>query len=393
MSTIDYIPFVNTAHDCEIAVQTYSDAVAFRLALESSHRTCTSLPVGPKRWLDAGIDGLHEPDTSKYNSGYTTHISRLQGYQDLASPQFQTAPQNNVVQAFVNSALDLCTQYAPDWLSVPQLPLQTDSSRNRINKALADATKAWKLKAGFVGKLIVPAIFTHQNQINSKTERNKKLKQVMAVFQAAGADGVWMVDSTLNDQDASGTFDKRFPRLVNLHEELNELLPDDAITIGGPYWGMNIVLWARGIVRYAGIGLGSSYRYNIPGPILPPGKTRIALAPLRRWSVVDPKLRQWLADTAEKLSKAHDPNVAEFNNLEKDFAHFASKPKARRQTANFYKQWFQKFSSLPPSGRALALYHDLSAAYVLGKGLDDLPDEGPARQPERVQQQLMMNCL
>jgi hypothetical protein len=225
MTTTDYIPFVNTVSDSEIAATLYSDAVAFRISLESAAKTCLQLPSGPKRWLDPAIDGLHRKDLSKFNDSYKVHISRITGYQELANPAFQAAPQKALVQQFVTQALNLCKEYSPDWLSVPQLPIVKDVSRNKINKQLAESAKLWKQHSGFSGKLILPAIFTHQQQINMKAERSKKLNTIMTCFNAAGADGIWIVDSSLNDQDAANTFDKRLSKLRDLHAELNALLP------------------------------------------------------------------------------------------------------------------------------------------------------------------------
>jgi hypothetical protein len=80
--------------------------------------------------------------------------------------------------------------------------------------------------------------------------------------------------------------------------------------------------------------------------------------------------------------------------MAKDFGTLQVKNEARWQVAQFYKNWFDKFSALPPSGRALALYQDLSSAYVLGKTLPKLPEEEKtARSPARVAKQLMLNCL
>lgn len=122
--------------------------------------------------------------------------------------------------------------------------------------------------------------YTNQRQINKKTERNKKLAGVLNCLTAAEARGVWLVDASLNDQEGSTTFDKRFPALRQLHEELNEEIPERTITICGPYWGMNLVLWARELANLAAIGLGNSYKYNIPGAALFKGNIRIALTPL-----------------------------------------------------------------------------------------------------------------
>ena len=76
---------------------------------------------------------------------------------------------------------------------------------------------------------------------------------------------------------------------------------------------------------------------------------------------------------------------------------FGAEDQARAQVAEFYKRWLGSLESVSPSGRSFALYQDLSNAYVLGRrfpGLPDLPDdEKTARRPERVAEQLMLQCL
>jgi hypothetical protein len=159
--------------------------------------------------------------------------------------------------------------------------------------------------------LIVPAIFTNQRQINAKTERNKKLSAVLSSVTAANADGVWVVDSTLNDQDGSKTFEQtRFPALIQLHDELKSQLAEETITVAGPYWGMNIVLWSRGLVKYLAIGLGNSYQYHIPGSVIMGGKSRLALSPIRRWAIATPKLKMWLEKASSQLSATDSTAVA-----------------------------------------------------------------------------------
>jgi len=393
MTTSDYIPFINTAYDCAIARQLYSDATAMRISLESIEKIRPNLPSSPKRWVDPSIDGLHHKDFSKLTDNYKAHVKKFVGYEQVADPQFQEKPDKQVVEQFVFSVLNCCKLQSPDWISVPQLPLVSNTARNKINKLLAEKTKLWKAQSAYIGKFILPAIFTHQNQLNKKTERNKKIASIVNCFSAAGADGVWAADSSLNDQEGSGKFDERFPALRSFHEELNQELPEDAITVCGPYWGMNLVIWSRGAVRFPAIGLGGSYKYNIPGFKLPKGKDRVALRPLRRWAIASPQLKNWLAEAVANLSST-DPARAEFATLEKDFSKLQISANGKIQIATFYKSWFDKFSSLPQAGRALALYQDLSSSYVLGKTLKNLPvEEGTARKPERVAQQLMMNCL
>jgi hypothetical protein len=394
MTIADYIPFINTDYDCHAATQLYSDAVAVRVSLESIEKTRAKLPIGPKRWVDASIDGLHHKDPSKLTDSYQLHLHKFANYQQIANPEFQKSPISDVAKQFVFSVLNYCRAEAPDWISVPQLPIVSDSSRNKINRLFAEHTYEWKATNSYSGKLILPVIFTHQNQVNKKTERNKKIVAISGCYSAARADGIWAVDQTLNDQEGSGKFDERFPALRKFHEELNEKMPQSGIMVAGPYWGMNLILWSRGYAHFPAIGLGGSYKYNIPGQRLPKGIVRVALRPLRRWAIASPALKGWLSDTVASLPVG-DPLKVEFAALEKDFAKLQVTPNAKLQIATFYKNWFDKFSALPQAGRALALYQDLSSAYVLGKTLKALPDkrEGTARRPERVAQQLMMNCL
>lgn len=393
MKPVDYIPFINSTRDCELSQQLYANAVAVRVSLECAPKTCSSCPAGPKKWLDGGVDALDEASLQKLSSAYQDHFGRFPNSAQIADKLFQAKPDKTIVQAFVNGILGDCVQYGPSWISVPQLPIPDDSSRNKINRALAESTRVWKEAHPESGELILPVILTNQKQILKKAERNKKLTAAMNCFGAAGASGVWMVDASLSDQDGTSTFDKRFAALRHLHEELNALLPERAFTIAGPYWGMNIVLWARQLSSFAAIGLGNSYRYNIPGSPLKAANARIALSPLRRWATASTKLKQWLTTSVAKLQPG-DKATIEFQDLEKNFSKLQVQANGRTQIASFYKSWFEKFASLPPSGRALALYQDLSSAYVLGSTLPDLPDdEKTSRKPGRVAQQLMLNCL
>lgn len=391
----DHIPFINSVTDCSIAQKHYADSKVIRVSLETLSKTVSHLPPAPKKWIDPSIDGLHY--WPAINDKYRAHVSQFAGYERIGDEEFQRKPDKDIVYAFVREVLDSCKkQLAFEWLTVPQLPIVEGAERNKLNKLLAEGARLWKVERSYTGKLIVPAIFTNQKQINGKTERTKKLFAVLSSLTAATADGVWVVDSTLNDQDGSKTFEQtRFPALIRLHEELKTKLPDEAITVAGPYWGMNIVLWSRGFVTHPGIGLGNSYQYHIPGNarVYNEGKARVALAPLRRWAIAGPELKPWLEEAASQLSSA-DPTAVEFATLAKEFGRLHVRIEGRWQIAKFYKDWFEKFSTLPPSGRALALFQDLSSAYVLGKNLPKLPEEEKtARSPARVAKQLMLNCL
>lgn len=391
----DHIPFVYTATDCQMVKRFYPDSAILRLSLDSLSKTRDALPTGAGVWLDPAIDGLD--DLSKTAPGWKSFVKGFAEWGAIGDPEFQKTPKKDKVERFVAAVLDACLRNfsTAQWLSVPQLPMVVGASRNKINRQLAQATRKWRQESKFRGKMILPVIFTNQAQVNLKTRRTPHLALASSCYKDSDADGVWIVESSLSDQDGSGTFEqKRFPGLLSFHDELAELLPKDTITIAGPYWGMNLVLWARGSVRYPAIGLGSAYQYRLSGGIFRPGKTRVAVPPLRRLAVASPQFETWLKRVVEQ--KPREGNAyREMVTLFRDYKRLsASQDLARAQIAGFYKGWFDKIGALPQAGRALALYQDLSSAYVFGKTLPDLPrDEGTARKPERVAKQYMLSCL
>ena len=390
----DHIPFVYNEKDCDILRKLYSDSVAVRLSLESVSKVASHLPSAPIRWIDPAVDGLERwAKWDDISDHYRNHIERFEGYDKIGDPAFQEKPRSEVVRTFVASVLDKCIQSTKaGWISVPQLPQTNSSSRNKINRELAKGTQEWKSSRNYQGRLILPVIFTHQNQINLKTQRNQRIHLVKDCYRLSHADGIWVVESSLSDQDGSHTFERtRFPGLLNLHQELAEELSLDSISVGGPYWGMNMILWVRGFVRHPAIGLGNSYQYYLPGGVLKPGKTRIAIPPLRRWAVARTQLEGWLKQAVKRLPK-DDVAHSQLSEILRNFGHLSLD--SRMQVATFYKEWFDSISAVSAPGRALALYQDLSSAYVIGKKLPDLPkDEGTARKPWQVAKQFMVNCL
>jgi hypothetical protein len=385
----DYIPFVQTEKDCVILNSLYADAAAVRLSVYSSEKTMPKLPNGVLRWLDAGIDAIEQG--SSLTDDYRQYLQQFTAASDLLDPTFQKKPVKATVASFVKSVLDKCKSLNPDWISVPQLPQVNGAERNKLNRQLAEYASIWRNEADFQGKLVLPLIFTHQKQIYLKTDRNKKIAVAKECYHSAGAEGIWVVESSLSDQDGSNTFDTaRFPALIHLHEELRDAI-QSPLTIAGPYWGMNIVLWARGLATNPAIGLGNSYQYHVPGSVIKGGKTRVALPPLRRWAVVSVQLKHWLEKALQKIPTG-DPAQTQLAQVLKNWDKLSIQ--SRTQVATFYKQWLSAIAQVSPAGRSLALYQDLSSAYVVGKTLDKLPpDEGAGRRPEKVAQQFMMRCL
>jgi hypothetical protein len=385
-----HVPFAYGAKDGEMVTAYYSDSEIVRVSLETADKVLSTLPPKMGVWLDAAADGFeHWPSIS---DGWKRHMERFAGWRSIGDAAFQQRPDAKIANKFVGEVLDACMNVTPKplWLSVPQLPTVSDASRNKINRALAAATGAWRARKRFHGKLILPVILTHQEQANLKVNRNQRIRLAGQCFESAGADGYWVVEASLSDQSGAGTFErKRFPSLISFHEEIAEKLGIDGPSVAGPYWALNLVLWARGLVGYPAIGLGIGYQYHVPGGPAPrAAKKRIALPPLRRWATVGPKLDSWLADVPKT-----DAAYSELLDL-RGSSRFALESTARKQVARFYKSWYDKIASVTEPGQALALYQDFSTAYVLGKPLPDLPDdEGTARRPERIAEQFMLQCL
>jgi hypothetical protein len=194
------------------------------------------------------------------------------------------------------------------------------------------------------------------------------------------------------DQDGSRTLERtRFPGLISFHEELIASLQGTTFVVGGPYWGLNLVLWSKGLIHYPAVGLGNRYQYHLAGGHLLQGKSRIALDPLKRLVVVNRDLEQWLSGALKKMPPS-DPAYIWFAALLARFP-VLLRGNNRKQIAATYKKWIDSLASVPSAGRSLTLYQQLSSSYVLGKSLPDLPEKGTARRPERVAQQLMLVCL
>jgi len=409
----DYIPFVNSEADCGIVKDVYKDADICRVSLESIEALRNFLPSTVSIWLDPAVDAYEQrlstkwPDTPM--SEWTQRQKQLwrnleklfrdfPNYEILCNRKNWKQTHYEEIAIFVRDLLSHCIKYRPAWVTVPQLPLSDRGSRNKINKMLARATKAWKESEGFRGKLILPLIFTNQRQINSKPIRDDKLTQALECYKEADTDGIWVVDSTLLDQTRNEKFRNRYARLIEFHQLLKKKLPEESIKIGGPYWGINLILWARGLCERVAISLGSRYAYHISGGVPRPPSSRIAIPPLCRWVVINRDLRTWLDDALQRLN-SYDPAYKKLRYIRANFDMLKSREAAKKYTALFYKHWFEKISASPQDGRALALYQDLSSAFVLGSQLPilsaSLVPNSPAsvRKSGKVAEQLMLNCL
>ena len=390
LTVADYIPFANTNRDCQILDKHFPNAEVIRTSGEALNKVSKHLATR-KIWADAGVDGLEQ--WPKMSDNFKAYISFWSDPERIVDTDFQKKPDRTKVSEFALSVLDhLCTAGDPEWVSVPQMPCVLGSGRNKLNRQLADAASTWQQRHRFKGRLVLPFIVTHVSQIKLKQERNKKVDLLCDCLKESGANALWVVDRSLNDQDgASSVKDFRLKAVIELHEQIRERIPESLAVIAGPYWGLNLILWSKGIVQHPAIGLGNAFQYHLPGGHLQTPKSRIAISPLKRLAVASVSLKGWLEDTLNTISRS-DTAFAEIASLLKAFPHL--QVDGRNQVAATYAQWLTRLQHLPPSGRALALYQDFSSAYVFGRALKPMPqEEGSARRPERIAEQLMLYCL
>ena len=388
------IPFLFNAEDCDTASTYYENSPMVRLPVDRAEPLAKQLAAGMKLWVDPMVDGFGRTKDETSGKSWEKYVRKAPYYECLYDPEFLSKPTQNKVDEFADYLLDACGRLNPAAISVPQLPLTNDNSRNKINWSLAGASQKWRTAAKYRGFLILPVIITDQKQTNRKTERNKKVKAIAKSYVESSANGFWVVDSSLQDQLASPTFHRtRFPGIISFHEELNEKLENAEIRIAGPYWGLNLVIWARGLVDVIAIGPGRAFQYYLPGGTSFKPNLRLAIPPLRRCSQTGPEFLKWLDQAIGKTGETGKA-FQEFSSLRKNYPQLKTQEVARRQIASFYKDWLDEIAKAHPSGRALALYQDLSSAYVLGKTLPTLPKpEKTARRPERVAEYFMMSCL
>lgn len=386
-----HIPFITGVDACSLVSSLYPDSEIVRIPLDSASRFIPLLSNGTPLWIDPCVDGMDSLDT-RVGRPWFTFMKNFRHFEEIGSSAFWSRPDSGKVEEFVNDLLNCVYDSSPSWITVPQLPFTDDSSRNKINKALASATGKWKQTTGFSGKMILPLIVTHQRQANLKTARNPKVSVATDCYGRADADGIWVVDKSLDDETGSPTLkDTRFPGLISLHEELNQSI-SPGIRCGGPYWGLNLLLYARQLIDYPAIGVGSGYQYFLAGGHATTPTAKVAIPPLYRRAGYGPNLRTWLDASLELLTKGSPEHVA-INILRKNFSTYSSGARARRQIAEFYKSWCDAVESLP-SPQARHLFAECALAYAIGKSLPDIAGEtGGERRPEAVVANLMNSCL
>ena len=152
-----HIPFVYRKLDSQLANKVFGDSEVVRMPLQAGETVRRSLPKRSKVWVDAAVDRYHRPDAADVDTAKGMEaFTQITGGDKLGQLSFQETPEIEIVDRFVAGVLEKCCELDADWVSVPQLPVVGNSSRNKINKALASATAKWKAEARFKGALILP---------------------------------------------------------------------------------------------------------------------------------------------------------------------------------------------------------------------------------------------
>ncbi len=406
----EYIPFVRTLGEQDIVRAIMTDADIVRISADFFDQN--TIDARWRLWLDPCFDGYEfvfskgwYEDGSTSRNGWGSWIRRFPGHDLLTSEDSASSAAQGDIDEFVARVLDSVAEHNPAVISVPQVPYTQDSARHGINKKLAKAAGRWKESHWTAGTFILPAILKHHDAYRTVSIARPKISAICRSLELSRATGVWIVHAEFDDIGGVSNYEReRFPSLIGFHEKLNESLPAKTITCAGPYWAINLILWARGIVDFPVIGSGGAYRYYLPKPPQVLGrqkaKPRIAIPPLRRWYGVNRELRLWI----ESATKKFPPRDEVRESLEKlggRFSHFlgpGGRAPAMRQTAEFYNAWLREIAALEPRGRGLFLFRDFSKAVVNGSYIGKkLPKQGHlssgARDPGFIAQQFMLQCL
>jgi len=342
-------------------------------------------------WIDTDLDAY--PRFFEKSQWAEWASEALPGHEALsAGEELSRSTATKLVERLCDSALG----FDPKWITVPQLPQAPNRSATVTNKLLAKAFGNWADRQGFDGTAILPIVFTHHSQIEKKGGWGPRIKQACTRYRQAKANGVWIVDSTMDDLAGTRAFEtQRFPQLIAIHEHVRRTFPDLSVHVGGPYWGLSLVLWGRGIISHPAVNLSGAVGHKKPGAYYPKGVPRIALPPLRKLVILDrANLTTWLRDANRTLGDGH-PATESFSELLTDIEEGVLTDEAARvRVVEFYEAWIREIAAHPPEARAVALYHDFSKAFVVGKSLDCVPSQrGRSQIPFLPAQQLMLHCI
>lgn len=400
------IPIVNGNQDCRLVSKYYANCQIVRLPLDRAADLSKQLGPGVQRWIDPCVDGLQR--STGLTDDYTNYIAGLKNGHRIRKDGLSGQCSDTEVAEFVSDLMSRAMAVLPAWVTIPQLPFLStpDRGRQKLNKQMAMAVDAWKSRSGASVKLVLPVILCERDVLNKKTEwRNKVIASVKQSLQQCHADSIWVVNSELEDEHGSQPNELlRLPGLVRFHGELLDALQGGYAVLAGPYWAMNVVLWARGLIDRPVIGVATGFKYHISGGIARTANDRIALAPLLRRAEVA-GLNTWLQQTQQILLSNVTPAAAvqgmgasfgqaaaEFASLSRQLGRLRGEL-AREQVAAFYRDWLDRLERTAPSMRALALHQEMSSAHVVGRIVGELPEANTPRDAGRLARQYMLSCL
>ena len=358
-------------------------------------------------WVDAGVDSLVQ-GTSLTPTG-RTHLESFRHGKDLLANGVLGQCTAAHVDSFSHDVLDACARTKAKWISLPQIPFDTEktAAKQTLNRQFVSSSELWRTAAKRTCKLMLPVILTRSCAADTKGKWRRDIaKHVEWAQQNCGIGGLWVVNADLEDERGSApNQDKRFPGLIALHKELRSILGPGIRVIAGPYWAMNLILWARGLIENPAIGVAGGYKYYVPGGPSRSAADRICIPPVLRRAKVSDDLGTWLHSAAQLLSQKAAPAgslggvgnsisqaASELGSLARQFNRLRG-ANAREQVAVFYREWLARIQRVQPQVRALALRQEFSEANVVGSLLDNLPSGNHAPQPGRLAQQFMLCCL
>lgn len=393
--TLPIFSLIRSKTDIELSSQFFPDSFGARLSLFAANRFESSdlSRLGGLRWIDLSLDfvtNLFSSRSSSQNAKERTFfIEKCKG-EIFGDKSAVVKKQNSsLVGESIGLMIQAAQKHKPNLLGVPQYPYDNSKGTCKANEAIVTAISTQSLNH----RLVLPVIILHRDWTQYKPKRREIIQGIESACATLKPEFIWIVDGSLNDDEGAGTLAKeRLPSLIKFHQELKSITGSSKV-IAGPYWGMNLVLWARGLSDYIAITPGGSSQYYAECGIMKhSASVKVAIPPLRRVVRKSPELKAWMAK-AVSLQVPSVEAVEHFSKLDRDLGKLDGEL-AKRQIADFYSNWLKKICSLPLQGRAFGLYQDLSSAYALGSLLPKFESEkGPGANASHVAEALMLNVL
>ncbi|MAT16630.1 MAG: hypothetical protein CMJ46_15325 [Planctomyces sp.] len=391
-----YIPFVYNTEDLMTVKQHFPKARMLRTTSSRAKLLQTTMRgegFDIPLWVDGEFDGFHRLP-SRVDPKWQATFYQLDLASELVRAESITKRDEPAVKRAAFSILDACHVTRPDAISVPQLPITPGAARNPLNRYLAKATAEWRVSRNFTGSLVLPIILADRHLKLTKELSKPVVANAAKRYKESGATAYWVVDTKLDDMSGSQELMTSYlPKLIEFHTMLDGAIGGCHLRIGGPYWGANLVLWARDLIDAPAISAGKGFRYHIPAGYKRSSDTSwITLTPLRRRIRVSDSLRVWLGEALEIIDSDSDAYKS-LNSIYSEFQLLQDKKYSINQVASSYARWLSMLEEKPSEGRALTLYMDLSSAYVIGRTLPRFPKKETPVNPSRVAETLMLSCL